>query len=159
MKRTGPPRKPTVLKIVAGTYRKDRAVSNEPKPKLEAPFCPSHLDGEAKKEWRRIVPELLSLGLLSKIDRASLAAYCQAYGRWVEAEKKLTRPEDWTTISPKGYEMQSPYLAIANRALEHMRVFLLEFGMTPASRSRIHVVPPEGPKSKLDRFLHSGTDD
>jgi phage terminase small subunit len=46
--------------------------------------------------------------------------------------------------------MQSPYLPIANKAIEQMKTMLLEFGMTPASRSRIDT-------SKLDRT--AGDDD
>jgi len=41
--------------------------------------------------------------------------------------------------------MQSPFLAVANKALEQMRSFLGEFGMTPASRTRLHVQPPTEP--------------
>jgi hypothetical protein len=29
------------------------------------------------------------LRILTELNRAALAAYCQAYGRWVEAERKL----------------------------------------------------------------------
>ena len=33
--------------------------------------------------------ELYNLGLLSKIDQAVLAAYCQCYARWVKAERAI----------------------------------------------------------------------
>jgi hypothetical protein len=29
------------------------------------------------------------LGVISRLDRAALAGYCQAYARWVDAERKL----------------------------------------------------------------------
>ena len=38
--------------------------------------------------------------------------------------------------------MKSPYLTVADQALESMRKFMVEFGLTPSARSRIRV--PEG---------------
>ncbi len=54
------------------------------------------------------------MGVLTTVDRAALAAYCQAYGRWVEAEEKLKEtPTMFRT--PGGYVQQSPWLAVANK--------------------------------------------
>jgi len=64
------PRKPKQLKIVQGTYRKDRANPHEPKPQPRIPSCPWELCDTAKKEWRRLAPELHQLGLLTALDRA-----------------------------------------------------------------------------------------
>ena len=76
------------------------------------------------------------MGVLTTIDRAALAAYCQAYGRWVEAEEKLKEtPSLFKT--PSGYVQQSPWLGIANKQLELMGRYMTELGMTPASRSRV----------------------
>ena len=49
------------------------------------PPCPGHLTAAAAKEWRRVAKALHGMGVVTAIDRAALAAYCQAYGRWVEA--------------------------------------------------------------------------
>ena len=43
--------------------------------------------------------------------------------------------------SPHGFPVQSPYLAVANRAMEQMRSLLSEFGMSPASRTKVSVEP------------------
>jgi P27 family predicted phage terminase small subunit len=45
--------------------------------------------------------------------------------------------------SPTGYPIQSPYLSIANRQAELMMRVASEFGLTPASRSRISAPPPD----------------
>ncbi len=58
-------------------------------PIVEIPGCPAHLLPEARKEWKRITPELEELGLIAKIDRAALALYCQAYAWWVWHERGL----------------------------------------------------------------------
>jgi P27 family predicted phage terminase small subunit len=117
------------------------------------PSCPSHLDAEAKKEWHRLSKDLYALGLLTKIDRDALAAYCQCYSRWVEAEQKL-RETGMVVKAPTGYPMLNPYLSVIHKTLNHMQAFLGEFGLTPASRSRIHARPPEQKDdNKLARFI------
>ncbi len=35
----------------------------------------------SKAEWKRLAQEMHRLGIISQLDRAALAAYCQAYGR------------------------------------------------------------------------------
>jgi phage terminase small subunit len=51
------------------------------------------------------------LRIITELDRAALAAYCQAYGRWVEAER---RPKETPLLIklPSGYIQPSPWLAI-----------------------------------------------
>ena len=79
LKRSGPPKKPTSLKLIQGTFRSDRALAHEVKPDTVIPPVPAHLTDEAKVEWGRISQELYQLGLLSNIDRAALAMYCQSW--------------------------------------------------------------------------------
>ena len=135
--------KPTRLKVITGNPGKRPLNKNEPKPRPAVPDC---LTDAAKAEWERISQELLSLRLLTSIDRAALAAYCQAWGRWVEAEEALKK-HGVVVRSPNGFPIQSPYLAIANKALDQMRAMLTEFGMSPSSRSRVTAqlspMPPE----------------
>ena len=134
----GPPKKPTKLKILEGNPGKRPLNMNEPQPEAGRPTCPSHLSATARTEWRRIVPELERLGLLTMIDRSALAAYCQAYGRWVQAEKVL-KEKGPLYKTEKGNVITSPMLWVANKAIDQMHRFMVEFGMTPSSRSRISV--------------------
>ncbi len=149
----GPTPKPTKLKVIQGTYRKDRASTNEPKPEQTVPKCPTFLKGEARREWRRITAELIKLKLLSEIDRAALAAYCTNWEMYVEADK-IIRKEGMTCITPKGHVQQRAEIGIRNRAMLQMKAFLSEFGMTPASRTRISVpeerINPDNPFAKLE---------
>lgn len=129
---------------------------NEPKPEPVRPSCPSWLAKEAKREWRRIAAELEALGLLTRVDRAALAAYCQCYARWVAAEAALRRPDGsmtLTTTTDKGNIIQHPAVGIANKAMAEMRAFLSEFGMTPAARTRINAKPLEDKGAKTKEFL------
>ncbi len=80
---------PTALKRLAGNPGKRPLNAHEPKPRAVLPRCPAHLCPEARAEWKRISKKLHTLGLLTELDAAALALYCQAYGRWVLAEQKL----------------------------------------------------------------------
>jgi P27 family predicted phage terminase small subunit len=105
------------------------------------PGCPAHLNAAATAEWRRIAKALQQAGVLTGFDRAALAAYCQAWGRWVEAEERL-RETPHLIKTPSGYVQQSPWLTIANKQLELMGRYMVELGLTPAARSRVMVDSP-----------------
>ncbi len=117
---------------------------------------PAFLVGAARSEWRRLVPQLRRLGLVTSLDRAALSAYCQAWSRWLRAEDQLKRYGE-VVKSPTGYPMQSPYLAIANRAMQQMREFLVEFGLSPASRGRVRPDEDALPFPQPGRRSREGT--
>lgn len=102
------------------------------------PVCPAHLTPPAAREWRRLAKALQAAGVFTEFDRGALAAYCQAYGRWVEAEERLQEgPLLYKT--PSGYVQQSPWLGIIHKQLELMGRYMVELGLTPAARSRCSV--------------------
>lgn len=139
------------------------------RPDVAIPPCPSHLQGEARKEWRRITPHLKQLGLISQIDRAALTAYCDAWGEYVWAARRIEALNAeasaagdasgdagrvWNT--PSGYKQISVIQQIRNRALELMRQFLAEFGMSPAARSRVTRSDPQLDLPGVDRPREGG---
>lgn len=128
--------KPTELKKLAGNPGKRPLNRREPQLRAGLPRCPSHLSAEAKREWRRVTKELFDAGLLTSVDRAAIAAYCQAWSNWVEAVQALDG-EDKVCVTDKGYSHANAWVSIANKALAEMRTWMVEFGMTPSSRSRI----------------------
>ena len=105
------------------------------------PRCPPHLNPAAAPEWRRVAKALQRAGVFTSFDRAALAAYCQSYAKWVEAERKLQETPALLK-TPSGYVQPSPWVAIANKQLELMGRYMTELGMTPASRSRVAAEDP-----------------
>jgi P27 family predicted phage terminase small subunit len=148
-------RKPLPSNVVRlrGNPGKRRRNDAEPRPAPRVPTCPACLDGEARKEWKRLVAELADLGLLTRLDRGLLAAYCQAHALWVEAVCSIRRYGTMVK-SPNGFAMQSPYVAVANKQVEIMVRIAAEFGMTPSSRTRIRVGQPT-PEDPFETFLQS----
>ena len=114
------------------------------------PRCPHHLTAVAQKEWRRLATPLYEAGLLTVADRAALAAYCQAWARWVEAEQQLARTPTLLK-APSGYVQQSPWLAVANKQMELMGRYMTELGLTPVARTRIDM-PAAGPEDAVTRI-------
>lgn len=98
---------------------------------------------------------LAKLRLATEADRGALAAYCAAYSRWAAAEAQV-KELGAVVKSPNGYPIVNPWLSIANKAMEQMKAFGSEFGLTPASRTRIHV--PDAPKEvdPADEFFGDG---
>ena len=137
---------PTALKVLEGNPGKRKLNEAEPKPKRKAPICPKWLEDEAKKEWKRLAKKMETLGILTEVDMAAFAGYCQAYARWKEAEEFLTLHGP-TVRTPSGYWQQVPQVSIANNYLKLMGKFASEFGLTPASRSRI-IASAESTESK-----------
>ena len=133
---TGKP-KPTALRLIEGNPSRRPFNKNEPKPAPVIPKCPCHLNAAAKVEWKKIAKTLHKLGLLTEIDGGQLALYCQAWGRWVEAEDALKKHGAIVTVPKTGRPRKSPYLAVANKAMEQVQRALSEFGMSPASRARV----------------------
>lgn len=130
--------KPTAIRRREGNRGKRAWNHDEPVPPDLIPDCPEHLSDIAAAEWDRVAESLHAMGVLSAIDRAALAAYCQAWGRWVEAEARMAETP-LLIRTPSGYPQQSPWLSIANKQLEVMARFMAELGMTPASRSRVNL--------------------
>jgi P27 family predicted phage terminase small subunit len=123
---------PTALKLLRGNPgRRPIRPDLEPRPEPAIPRCPPELGRLAKKEWRRIAPKLFKLGLLSQTDRAALAAYCATYQHFIEAEVAIR-------AAAPDCDVRS-VVRIQAAALTLMHRYLTEFGMTPASRSRVRV--------------------
>lgn len=176
--KTGPAAKPTNIKKLEGNPGKRALNDKEPQPAPAIPRCPSFIKGPARKEWKRIAAELYQLGLLTCIDRAALAGYCIAWGQLEEVEAELARMKKsarglaklkkknpgmkdsisngMVTITSNGNAVIEPLLSVRKQAMEQMHKFLTEFGMTPASRTRISGDPGGGsarPKSAMQKLL------
>lgn len=148
---------------------------DELRPEVEIPGSPSWIWPEAKKEWKRIAFELERYGLVSKLDRAALVLYCQAWAKMVWAEQQLTRAmkhaqEAQAQAEAEGREYTggdgmmvktsngnftySHYWVVGRHAAAEVRRYLDLFGLSPSSRSR--VTPSDNRQGSL---FQEGTQD
>lgn len=130
--------KPTALKLLEGNPGFRPLNEKEPKvPKeMGLPECPAWLMDAAKEEWYRLAKVLSDMGVLTAIDMAAFAGYCQNFARWKEAEEFIAEHGS-TFETATGYIAQYPQVNISSGARKDMLKFAAEFGLTPSSRSRI----------------------
>lgn len=180
----GPLPKPAALRLLEGNAgKRGLNLSEGINPQIAIPSAPNHLGKEAKKEWKRITPLLEELGLISGLDRAALALYCQALGRLSELETsfngkvqaRVTAGADYAdavyevshSVTPSGYAQQSVIVQLIKSHREQVNRYLMHFGLSPAARGRVQAsnyVQPELPgvdpapslKSGFARFAGGG---
>lgn len=153
--------KPTNLKLLEGNPGKRPLPANEPKPRPISPKCPAWLNREAKRLWKKLMPELERLGLMTIINGPAFEAVCQSYATWVHCEKYLEKHGltlDLERHDKEGnvigtYVQQRPEVAIGQKALQAMKAFCTEFGLTPASMSRISTGRGAEDDDPMERLL------
>ena len=114
-----------------------RPVAPPPPFKRAAPNPPTWLSREAKAEWKRIVPGLERLDLIKPEDRSTLAAYCEAWDRFVTASRTIQREGITTTNPDSGRVSVHPAVRVADAASTQLRHFAQEFGLTPAAERAV----------------------
>lgn len=158
--------KPTAIKVLNGNPGGRPLNLNEPRPDLGEPAMPTALPAAAKKEWKRVVPILLKMGVLTLADGPALEAYCVAYAMWRAALKEI-RKHGLTYLSgdvvivdgkPVGGILRlNPAVGERDKAIKTMKSFMTEFGMTPSSRSRIKAEPAKKEDPFASKFLQKNS--
>lgn len=139
-------RKPNEIKILEGNPGKRSLTIPPPFTRTKnVPPAPSHLSPIARAEWARLADELFNLNLLKKVDVKSFEQYCVLYAKYRDANAKV-KEQGMVIKSPNGYPMVNPYHTIAMQCGRDMMRILTEFGMTPASRTRLHAEKQPGAK-------------
>ena len=156
MGKRGPPKTPTALKKLKGTYRADR--DSDIGPQLDGGAeCPDCLSAEARTEWARLAPGLEACGLLTVLDMAVFAGYCQAWADCKRLTEQLNEMASWVWESEKGYRQAVPEIAMRREASVRMAQAAAKLGLTPSDRSGLHVTAPGGSiPNPFDRFDNPG---
>lgn len=104
---------------------------------------PAFLDETARREWDRIAGDMKLLGLLSRIDQAVFAAYCMMYSTWQKAATVIAK--QGATYEANGLVKLRPEWKVMKDAASELRKFATEYGLTPASRTRVTPASPQLP--------------
>jgi len=131
----GPPRRPSALKVIAGTDRPDRRAEPglELPPMTEVPAAPDWLpNAHAAREWGRLAPMLVANKLLSEADLGALGHLCALHGKIVQL---------WTAgETPTGH------------LLAQFNTLAAAFGLSPAWRSKVKPIADDKPSNPFRKF-------
>jgi phage terminase small subunit len=133
----GPGKKPTHLKAVAGTERKDRVIPDAVELPLvsDVPAAPDWLpNAHSVLEWNRLAPILTANKLLTEAGCSSLAVLCSLHGKIVQL---FAAGE-----CPTGH-MLAQYRNLVN-----------DFGLTPVAQGKVK--PQQSKEDSGNPFARNG---
>jgi P27 family predicted phage terminase small subunit len=149
---------PSTVKNLRGNPGKRGVNESEPQPEPGEPEMPEGLSAASQKKWHELLAQLRPMRVITAADGLNLEAICYLYDVFAQSRNDVQEngpqikvpvmgrkgtPEAETVIGwiPK----KNPAAAIANEALKTMHSYMAEVGLTPASRSKLHVEQPKTP--------------
>lgn len=142
---------PTILKIAKGNPGKRPLNKLEPNPEPLAEEKPSHLSPAALKHWEHYYPMLIRLHVLTEADKNALCRMCDLLAQLEQASKCIQ--ENGLTINQQIYSRNgdpvvrdgaevtilkpNPMFKIQIELDKQVKSLMLEFGLTPASRTKV----------------------
>lgn len=153
----GRPRKPTQLKVVAGTAQPCRTNKSEPRPARERPSPPAHLSDRGKAAWAEATLIADRMGVLTEADPLALEELAETLADLRAARASLARPLEiegtlyaaageryyWTFGKSGPMRRARPEVADIADASRRLALWTAKFGMNPADRSRVSAAPQE----------------
>jgi P27 family predicted phage terminase small subunit len=154
---------PTQTRIAEGNRGHRPIDGDDVEPTADAPEMPKGLSRSARREFRFMCRTLLDLGVLTVVDGRALAAYCEAFAQKEKASKELNRlgaAIETFAIDKSGERVflrieKNPWWSIWVDACKLEKSFLIEFGLTPASRRNLKI-PFKPKEDELDRVMARG---
>ena len=136
-------RKPTSdhLKLVKGTLRKDRVNADAPVADVDSPRPPGWLSRRAVEHFGVLRERIEGLSIASKTDTEMLALAAERLAEIEECDELITEHGRLieAVVNKNGDTSlrSNPAVAQKNEAMRHLQSLLSEFGLTPATRSKI----------------------
>lgn len=138
----GPAPTPTEILKARGSRRaQERA--GEVQFERGRPTCPAWLGKEAKAEWNRQVKQLAAAGILQKVDRALLAAWCEAWGEFAGITCAIGERLRQDPVLGYSVIISNGLMNAKNKAVERLLRLAQQFGFSPAARVRIRAAGDE----------------
>ncbi len=157
MGKRGPKRTPTPTLELRGSNVPKYHRGREPKPSPGEPTCPHWLSAKGKTIWRKLTPKLKAAGILTVIDGAGLARFCELFVHWREAAVQL-RGEDRVIVMPNGTRCANPLFKIVTELSRELARLEQAYGLTPADRAGLSVNSSDlaGEPERKARFFARG---
>lgn len=114
--------------------------------------APSWLDEIAAEEFARVVREAGKVPLLDNLDKSVLAVYAANYSQFVKATIEL-QTNGYVITNDRGTEIQSPNVAIADKAATKILQCSSKLGLAVTDRLKLIVPTKEEATSPVDKWL------
>ncbi|ECF2367701.1 phage terminase small subunit P27 family [Salmonella enterica subsp. enterica serovar Mountpleasant] len=133
--------KPTRLKVVAGNPGKREINENEPLPAREIPPVPEHLTDWGKVAWGKLTELLDDMEVITIADGLALERLCDVYADILQLRNTIAvEGRTYTVQTDGGFLIKAnPAVAMLADADRRFKSYLVEFGLTPAARSKVNV--------------------
>jgi P27 family predicted phage terminase small subunit len=106
------------------------------------PKAPAWLTDEARREWKRVAPDLVARRILTDESLALLESYATAVGMVRIAQGALAR-EGYTVVNGSGGTQRHPAVQTMKEFMAEARRLAAELGLTPTSRNKVGQPPDE----------------
>ncbi len=140
------PRKPTKLKLLEGNPGKRKLADKDLHLAGEIGECPEWFTDRAREEWIAVIQALGVLGMLSRVNRGTLIAYC-VFTDMVEAAAQAL-----PGLKSGSRPYRSKFLEL-RQASDAQRYLAQEFGLTPSAQAKIAGAVPAKSKSRMEALL------
>ena len=151
----GRPRKPTELKKLGGTAQPSRLNPLEPVPEVALGLPPDWLSATAKEYWSEIGGLLLQMKIVSYGDSAALMLLTDVLAEWCAVRRLIKRKgRTYENITESGLIIKArPEVAMESDLWRRAKTMLIEFGLTPAARSKVSALGSTEEKDPLAALL------
>lgn len=147
--------KPTALKLVTGNPGRRPLNSAEPTPPPYSAPPPKHLSNTAKETWERLTLLLNSMCVLTIADAFALERLCDIYAEILRYRALIeSNGETFEVHSQNGVLIKAnPAVSMLLDADKRFKSYLVEFGLTPAARTKVRTHDKEKKPDELDEFF------
>ncbi len=150
---------PLERRIGKGNTQRRPLPANAPARVLGAPQPPAWLDGHALTCWRTTSVLLAQRGQFSADSELSLLALCNVYAEWIELAQDIKANGRFQKVKTKAgteadgeaafMERVRPAVAAFQDCDRRLKGWLVEFGLTDASRGKVSGSPPSDDEDPL----------
>ena len=146
---------PTHLRVIRGNPGRRPLPKHEPRPDADLSESPAYLSERQRRAWTYAIANSVP-GLLKRNDVGTLAGYIIAQETVAECNERLADSGLVITSSTKAgpISVGSPYERIRRQNIALMVKLASELGFTPASRTRIEIIPDVTQDDEWDEILN-----
>ena len=139
--------KPTILKELAGNPGGRPLNEHEPQPPKGVPEMPKGMGVAAKRMWRKWTRQLIEVGVMTTVDGTALEQACVSAAlaeKFYREALESPMVNEFAGMNEESGEIYykrkvNPAALGYIAASKNVKAYLIEFGLTPASRSKLKI--------------------